>query len=154
MLSLDWGFFKTSASVLNPLAGDHPYLMSPQGFYHNFANTVTEAEAFEAYTTYAVPESRNVLRDSMGKAGHVDLARPHPPLLFLGGDRDHIIPDKLNRRNAEAYTDGDSISDFQDFAGRGHFICNEPGWQSVASLVEGWLAANVLGDAPIGFRLR
>ena len=154
MLSLDWSFFRNSATILNPLMGDKPYLMTPEVFHQNFCNTLPADEAKEAYETYVTHESRNVLRDSMGRLGHVDLERPHPPLLFLAGERDHMIPDQLDRKNADAYTHRESIADFQDFSGRDHFICNEPGWQAPASFVEGWLAANVAGEAPIGFALR
>jgi pimeloyl-ACP methyl ester carboxylesterase len=154
MLSLDWSSFKNSAAILNPLMGDQPYRMTPAEFHENFCNTLTLEEAQTAYHEYVVHESRNVMRDSMGRLGHIDLDRPHPPLLFVAGDRDQIIPDKLNRRNAEAYTHSESISDFQDFAGRSHFIHQEPGWQAVASFLEGWLAANIAGEAPIGFTLR
>jgi pimeloyl-ACP methyl ester carboxylesterase len=154
MLSLDWSFFKTNAAILNPLAGDHPYVMTPEVFQQSYTDALTDEEALAAFEQYAVPESRNVLRDSMGHWGHVDVTRPHAPLLFVGGDRDHIIPDTLTRRNAEAYTHAGSISDFQDFSGRGHFICHEPGWQTVAAFIESWLTANVEGRAPIGFTLR
>lgn len=154
MLSLDWGFFRNSAAIMNPLMGDKPFVMTVEGFHHNFCNTLTAQEAQEAYDAYVVPESRNVLRDSMGRVAHLDLDRPHVPLLFLAGEQDNIIPDELNRKNAEAYTHRESISDFQDFASRGHFICNEPGWQAPASFIEGWLEANVAGHDPIGFALR
>lgn len=154
MLSLDWGFFRNSVAIMNPLMGHKPFIMSVEMFHHNFCNTLTGDEARAAFDDFVVHESRKVLRDGMGHAGHLELNRPHAPLLFIAGERDVMIPDQLNRKNAEAYTDSGSISDFQDFAGRDHFICNEPGWQGPASFIEGWLEANVAGRAPIGFTLR
>ena len=143
MLTFDWSFFKNSASIVNPLKGDQPYLMTEEGFRENFANAMTETEAKKAYDDYAVHESRNVMRDAMGAAGKIDLGRPHFPLLFIGGDRDNIIPDKLNHKNAEAYTDGSGISDFKEFAGRGHFICGQPDWEDVADYISEWLSLRV-----------
>lgn len=154
MLSLDWGFFRNSVAIMNPLMGDKPFLMTAEAFHQNFCNTLAAEEAREAYDAYVVHESRNVLRDSMGRIGYLDVHQPHVPLLFIAGEEDNIIPDQLNRKNAEAYTDPGSISDFQDFASRDHFICNEAGWQAPASFIEGWIEANVAGHAPIGFALR
>jgi pimeloyl-ACP methyl ester carboxylesterase len=91
-----------------------------------------------------VHESRNVLRDAMGKSGHSHLNQLHAPLLFIAGANDRIIPDKLNYENAEGYTDRASISDFNEFSGRGHFICGQPGWQDIAAYTATWLAdANI-----------
>lgn len=145
MVSLDWGFFRNSLKITNPLKGSQPFPLTPEGFQQNFANTLSSTQSLHHYERYAVPESRNVLRDAMGQAGHLDLAAPHVPLLFIGGDRDQIIPDKLNRRNAEAYTDRDSVAAFKEFPGRGHFICGEPGWEEVAGYVADWLQQHGLG---------
>jgi pimeloyl-ACP methyl ester carboxylesterase len=147
MLTLDWGFFKNSASIVNPLKGDQPYLMTEENFLQNFANAMTKAEAKQAYNDYAVHESRNVMRDAMGDAGKIDLSRPHFPLLFIAGDRDKIIPDKLNHKNAEAYTDSSSIADFKEFTGRGHFICGQHDWEDVADYISEWLSLRVSDHA-------
>jgi pimeloyl-ACP methyl ester carboxylesterase len=82
MLSVDWGFFRNSTQIANPLKGDKPFEMTEEGFHQNFGNMMSEAESAAAYQRYAVHESRNVLRDAMGKAGHIDLDQPHVPLLF------------------------------------------------------------------------
>jgi pimeloyl-ACP methyl ester carboxylesterase len=143
MLTVDWSFFKNSASIMNPLKGDDPYMMTEEAFRENFANALTESEAQEAYREYAVHESRNVMRDSMGDEGKIDLERPHFPLLFIAGDQDKIIPDKLNRKNADAYTDPSSVTDFKEFSGRGHFICGQPDWEDVADYISEWLSLRV-----------
>lgn len=139
MLSFDWSFFKNAAQIANPIKGDSPFEMTEEGFYANFCNTMTKEENARAYHRYAVHESRNVLRDAMGKAGRIDLDRPHAPLLFIAAENDAIIPDKLNRKNAEAYKDKNSRSDFREFAGRGHFICGQAGWEEIAEYAATWL---------------
>lgn len=144
MLSADWGFLKNSAKIANPLKGDDPFEMTEEGFYGAFCNTMTKDENAAAYHRYAVHESRNVLRDAMGKAGHIDLDRPHAPLLFIAAEKDQIIPDKLNRKNADHYTDKGSVTDFKEFANRGHFICGQSGWEDVASYVADWLERNAV----------
>ncbi|HXT00901.1 MAG TPA: alpha/beta hydrolase [Elusimicrobiota bacterium] len=141
MLALDWDFLKSRALIANPLRGDKPYLITEREFGERFCNTMTREQTRAAYLTYAVHESRNVLRGSLGAAGRVDLRREHAPLLFIAGGRDRFIPEKLDKKNAEAYAPEAGVVDFKEFPGSGHFICGEPRWEEVASYVEGWLAA-------------
>ncbi len=154
MLSLDWHILRAGAAMVNPLAGDPVYLPSPAFFREAFANRLTDAEADALYREHVVPESRNILRDALGRSGQLDLTRPHAPMLFVGGTRDHVVPEKLNKRLVDAYSDPESVTDFHEFDGRGHLICHEPGWQTVAAFVESWLTARVAGQAPIGFMIR
>lgn len=143
MLSFDWGFFKNSAMITNPIKGDQPFMMDEKGFHDSFCNTMTMEESNQAFNKSATHDSRNVLRDCMGSAGHVDLDLPHYPLLFIGGEKDQIIPPELNEKNAKAYTDKESITAFKEFPGRGHFICGQPGWEEVAAYTYEWVQANV-----------
>lgn len=143
MLAFDWGFFKNSTLITNPFKGDQPFFMDEKSFHESFANTMTEEGANAAYHAFATHDSRNVLRDCMGSAGHIDLDLPHFPLLFIGGSEDQIIPAELNEKNAKAYTDDKSITTFREFAHRGHFICGEPGWEEVATYAYQWIHANI-----------
>jgi pimeloyl-ACP methyl ester carboxylesterase len=141
MITLDWDFLRGSAAIANPLRGDTPYMMTEREFRDRFCNTMTAEQTRAAYLKYAVHESRNVLRGSLGPAGRVDLRREHAPLLFVAGDQDRVIPEKLDKKNAEAYAPEAGVVDFKEFPGRGHFILGEPGWEEVASYVDGWLSA-------------
>lgn len=85
MLSFDWGFFRNSISIVNPFMGDEPFIMTPEGFYQNFCNTMTQAAARIAYEQTATRDSRNVLRDCMRSDGELDLELTGKPLLFIGG---------------------------------------------------------------------
>lgn len=143
MLSFDWGFFKNSAMITNPFKGDQPFMMDEKGFHDSFANTMSMEESNAAFEEFATHDSRNVLRDCMGSAGRVDLELPHMPLLFIGGEKDEIIPPELNEKNAKAYEDKNSTTAFKEFPGRGHYICGEPGWEEVAAYANNWLQENV-----------
>jgi pimeloyl-ACP methyl ester carboxylesterase len=136
MLDFDWGFLKNSAIIANPLKGDEPILMDAKTFHGAFANTLSEEQAGIEFERTATHDSRNVLRDCMGKDGHVDLDAAHGPLLLIGGEKDEIIPAYLSQKNAEAY---DDPATFKQFQGRSHYICNEPGWEEVAGFVADWL---------------
>lgn len=141
ILTLDWGFLKSSAAIANPLRGDTPYILTEREFRERFCNTMTPERTRAAYMKYAVHESRNVLRGSLGAAGRVDLAREHAPLLFIAGDQDRVVPEKLEQKVAAAYAPEAGVVDFKEFPGRDHFICGEEGWEEVASYVDGWLTA-------------
>lgn len=142
MLAFDWSFFKNSAAIANPIAGNAPFEMTAKGFHATFANTMSEDESNEAYERTATHDSRNMLRDCMTGAGKVDLEAPHPPLLFIAGEKDQIIPPELNEKNAKAYKDTGSVVGYKEFANRGHFICGQPGWEEVAGFARQWLSAS------------
>jgi pimeloyl-ACP methyl ester carboxylesterase len=141
MLDLDWGMIKNAAIIANPLKGDEPVLMDAKTFHGAFANSLSAEQAAAAFERTATHDSRNVFRDCMGEDGKVDLAKPHGPLLLIGGEKDEIIPADLCRKNAQAY---DDPAGFREFKGRSHYICGEPGWQEVAETVAGWLDAETV----------
>jgi pimeloyl-ACP methyl ester carboxylesterase len=142
MLALDWGFMKNSALITNPFKGNEPFYMDLESFQSSFCNTMPPEETQIAHNETATHDSRNVLRDCMGEAGELDLDLPHVPLLFIGGEADEIIPYDLNQKNADAYTDEISITDFKAFPNRGHFICGQTGWEEVADYIGNWLQAH------------
>jgi len=139
MLSLDWGFFKNSALITNPLKGDDPFPMDADGFHGSFANTLPRAESDKAFQQYAVNDSRNVLRDCMGDTGKIDLEKPHAPMLFISAEKDEIIPAGLCEKNSKAYEDKGSQVSYREFPNRSHFICGEPAWEEVANHIAGWI---------------
>ncbi|AMR33832.1 hypothetical protein A0256_21520 [Mucilaginibacter sp. PAMC 26640] len=139
MLAVDWGFMKNSTLILNPLKGDEPFFMDLESFHGSFCNTMTMDATKLAYDETATHDSRNVLRDCLGEAGQIDTDLPHAPLLFIGGEKDEIIPASLNKRNSEAFSDEISISEYREFENRGHWICGQEGWEDVAGFIESWL---------------
>jgi pimeloyl-ACP methyl ester carboxylesterase len=139
MLSLDWGFFRNSLSITNPLRGDALYPMDADAFHRNFGNTMSRADSDAAHRAYAMCESRNVLRDCMGETGEIDLERTHVPLLFIAAEQDEIIPADLCEKNARAYTERSSRVDYSVFPKTGHYICGQRGWEKVAARIHAWL---------------
>ncbi|MDR5777612.1 MULTISPECIES: alpha/beta hydrolase [unclassified Caballeronia] len=142
MVDLDWGFIKNSTVIANPLKGNEPILMDAKTFHGSFANTLTEEQAAREFETTATHDSRNVLRGCMGPDGKVDVDAAHGPLLLIGGEEDQIVPAHLTEKNFKAYADRNSVTEFQSFQGRSHYICNEPGWQEVADVVLSFIERN------------
>jgi pimeloyl-ACP methyl ester carboxylesterase len=134
-------FLRANFPHVNPLAGNKPVLMTPERFHYAFCNTLTRAASDDAFDRLVVPESRNVPRSTLGRSARIDFAAPHAPLLFLTGDRDHLTPVAMVRRNAHKYTAGPGQVECREFAGRSHYICGEEGWEEVADAALAWLAA-------------
>lgn len=101
---------------------------------------MSKQDADREFDKIAVPESRTIARDTLLKPiAKVDHQKPHNPLLFIGGDNDHIFPSSFTKRIAGAYKHKGSVVDFKSFAGRSHYICGEEGWQEVADYVIDWI---------------
>jgi len=131
---------KTMFPVITPFAGSSPYVATKKWFNFAFCTTLTRDESDKVYDEICVPESRKISRQTLYKAfAKINFKKPHSPLLFIGGGKDNIIPAKLSKKNAEAYKDKGSISDFKEFKGRCHYTCGQEGWQEVADYILNWL---------------
>lgn len=65
---------------------------------------------------------------------NIDFKKPHQPLLFIGGGRDHIFPESLTDKIAKKYTDQNSRVDLKIFK-KNHFIHGEKGSQEIADYI-------------------
>ena len=92
-------------------------------------------EARIEYNKFVVPESRNNPRRSRKKTEKIDFQKPHKPLLIIAGEKDHVIPSSLNRKNYNAYKNQQSKIDFKEFSGRTHYICGQENWEDVATYI-------------------
>lgn len=116
------------------------FMGSKDWYHYAFFNNMSRAESDREYEKIAVPESRTIARDTLLKSfAKVDFAKPHNPLLFIGGERDNIFHASFTQRIAGAYKHRGSVTDFKSFPGRSHYIAGEKGWQEVADYVLGWL---------------
>lgn len=134
-----WSFFKANLPVVNPFAGDQPFQFSLEQFQYAFCNTMSLDETRQVYESLVVPESRNVARAVAGPEARIDFAKAHPPILLIGGEKDHIVPWRLNHKNYKAYLHPSSQRTFKLFPGRSHYICGQTDWQEIAEFVYQWL---------------
>ncbi len=140
VLSLKWSSFRGTWPAPNPFAGSRPYYMSFKHYQYAFANDQTLAEQRAGYDLDIVPESRRLARGGLSSAAKVDFKRSHAPLLFIAGEKDHLMPASLNRTNYEQYrSKSSSLVEFKEFAGRGHYsIIGGAGWEEVADYALAW----------------
>jgi pimeloyl-ACP methyl ester carboxylesterase len=130
-------FLRANFPHINPFAGNRPIEMTAQRFHFTFGNTGSRAASDAAFERYVVPESRNVPRSLLTRQAHIDFSRAErPPLHFLAGDSDHLVPLSLVRRNARRYAAEVGVT---AFANRSHFLCNADGWEEVADAAFSWL---------------
>jgi pimeloyl-ACP methyl ester carboxylesterase len=139
VITTEWSFWKSNFPVINYLKGNAVFYPGKEWFHYAFCNTLTREESDKNFDEFVVPESRNIPRGTLKGFAKIDFKKPHSPLLFIAGGKDHIIPASLNIKNYNAYKHTGSVREFKLFNGRGHFTCGEPGWQEVAEYVDGWL---------------
>lgn len=124
-----FGFFSTKS-----------YFMGSRKWYDNcFFNTLPVEERAKAFDSVAVPESYKVSRQLVLKSfSNIDFKKPHAPVLFIGGGKDHIFPQSLTKTIAGKYKDKGSRVDVKIYEHKSHFICGEPGWETVADHIIDW----------------
>ena len=104
---------------------------------------MTLVEQQDTYERYVVPESRRVPAEAL--IAKIDFNKPRPPLLFIAGGADHLIPASLNRTDYVRYKNSLSVTDYKEFPGRVHFTIGQRGWEEVADYVISWLKSqNIL----------
>lgn len=136
----EWSFYKSNVPIINPLAGETPVVMDNNTFNYVFTNTMPKNESEIIMNEYSVPESRNVARTITGEDGYIDVTKPHKPILFIAGEKDHILPPAINKLNSELYTDKTSVVSFKEFNNKTHYIIGQDGWENVARYAEKWIS--------------
>lgn len=142
IFSFKWSFLKANLPTINPFKGNSVCMPSVKWFHYAFCNTMTMEHTKTEFDKFVVPEGRNIPRSSTKKDGKINFKKPHAPLLFIAGEKDHIIPSSLNKKNFNAYTDTNSKKDFKEFSGRTHYICGQQNWDEVAEYINIWIDKN------------
>ena len=130
----------------SPANRHKPVGFTPEGFHYAFANTLSRADSEAVYERYHIPAPGSWVWAyglvANFKPGHQETWVNYkndgrPPLLFIAGGEDHIMPPSVNRSNARHY-ESDAITELEEFPGRSHWTCGEPGWEAVADYALEW----------------
>lgn len=148
VLGTQWSFARSLWPIFNPLVpASRPYYMTFKQFQYAFGNDLTAAEQRAGYDRDIVPESRRLCRGGLSRAARVDFTRRRGPLLFIAGERDHIMPAALNRKNFRRYRKSPSTTEFKEFPGRAHYsILAGRGWEEVADYALEWATTKASKD--------
>jgi pimeloyl-ACP methyl ester carboxylesterase len=124
---------------------DGSVMLTRRQFRYAFGNAVSREESDELYRRCAIPGPGRPIFDltAAKKDPHspteVDLSdRVRGPLLILGGERDHTIPEVVARQAAELYQPGTN-TEYRRIPGRGHSLVFDSGWREVADVVLDWV---------------
>ncbi|RYG11744.1 MAG: hypothetical protein EOO07_20120 [Chitinophagaceae bacterium] len=113
--------------------------MSFKHWQYTFTNGMSLAEQQDSYHKSVIPESRNLMRDGLRSISKIDFRKAHVPLLFVSGEKDHIMPASLNYSNYKAYKNNNSITAYKEFNGRNHYAMNQTTWKEDATYILQWL---------------
>ncbi len=138
LITAKWSFLKSNWPHITPfISKEKPIAMTFERFQYTFVNSMPLADQKLAYEKYVVPESRQVPLEAL--SARIDFSKPHPPLLFISGGADHIVPAALNKANFNRYKRSASKIDYKEFPGRVHFTIGQQGWENVANYILAWL---------------
>ncbi|GAB4079951.1 alpha/beta hydrolase [Modestobacter muralis] len=145
-----WTAFK------NPANRHRAVPLTEEQWHYAFTNTFDPDESRRLYERYAIPASGSILWSSVlanimpgPQDAHVDYRNDaRPPLLFVSGSEDHIMPPSVQRSNAAHYK-GDTITEVREEPGYPHLLPAAPGWERIADEVLDWALAHAAGPQPV-----
>lgn len=133
-------------ALKNPATRHRAVAFTPEEFHYAFTNTLSAEDSRAAWERYAIAAPGYWIWEyglfANFKPGHqdtwVDYSADRAPLLFIGGEKDHIMPPAVNRSNAKHYAKSPALTEYHEFAGRDHWTCAAPGWEAVADTALDW----------------
>ena len=137
-------------ALKNPANYHRAVGFTPEEFHYAFANTLSREDSDAVWQEFAIPAPGNwvwayglIANFKPGQQETwVDYDADRAPLLFIGGEKDHIMPPSVNRSNAKHYAKSPAVTEYHEFPGRSHWICAEPGWEEVADHALEWALAH------------
>ncbi|KGO94425.1 alpha/beta hydrolase [Flavobacterium subsaxonicum] len=140
VFTFKWSFYKSAMGPLGLFTSvKQTYLMPFKQWQYAFTNNMPLQDQKNAYESYAVPESKLLIRDGLSDAAKIDFKKQHAPLLFIAGSTDHIMPASLNFSNYKKYKNKESVIDYMEFEGSNHFVLGQPTWKNEANFIACWL---------------
>jgi pimeloyl-ACP methyl ester carboxylesterase len=148
VLPLPVSALKSSRPVLgNPANRNRAVPLTYEQFRYAFANAVSEDEAKELYTTFAVPGSgiplfqaatANLNPWTQAKVNSRSADRG--PLLIISGEKDHTVPWAIANASFKKQKRNSAVTEIVEMAGRGHSLTIDSGWGEVADTALAFVA--------------
>ena len=128
-----------SAVIANPANYTRAVPLTFEQFRFGFANAVSESEARELYTTFAVPGSGVPLFQAATAnlnpwtEAKVDTKNPaRGPLLIISGEKDHTAPWAIANASYKRQKRNTAVTEITEIPNRGHSLIIDSGWKEVA----------------------
>jgi non-heme chloroperoxidase len=140
VLPLPVSALKSASPVLgNPANRNRAVPLTYEQFRFAFANAVTEEEAKQLYTEFAVPASGLPLFQAATAnlnpwtEAKVNSRNPdRGPLLIIDGEKDHTVPPAIAKASFKKQKRNEGVTEYVEIAGRGHALTIDGGWREVA----------------------
>jgi|SRR5271170_9028 len=147
VLPLPISALKSARPVLgNPANRNRAVPLTYEQFRFGFANAVTEDEAKELYTTFAVPASGLPLFQAatanLNPWTEVKVDTKNSdrgPLLIISGEKDHTVPWAIANASFKKEKRNDGVTEIVEISDRGHAITIDSGWREVADTALGFV---------------
>jgi non-heme chloroperoxidase len=142
VLPLPISSLKSARPVLgNPANRNRAVPLTYEQFRFGFANAVSEDEAKDLYTTFAVPASGLPLFQAATAnlnpwtEAKVDSKNPdRGPLLILDGEKDNTVPWAVANASFKKQKRNKGVTEIVKVPNRGHALTIDSGWREVADL--------------------
>jgi pimeloyl-ACP methyl ester carboxylesterase len=139
VLPLPVSALKSASPVLgNPANRNRAVPLTYEQFRYAFANAVSEDEAKDLYTTYAVPAAGIPLFQAATAnlnpwtEAKVNSKNPERgPLLIISGEQDHTVPWAIANASYKKQKRNESVTEIVEIGGRGHALTIDSGWREV-----------------------
>ena len=135
----------------NPANRHKAVSLTAEQFRYAFGNAISEEESDALYNAWTIPAPGRPLFEAA--AANFSLHSPakvnthladRGPLLLIAGGQDHTVPEVITTATAKQYKDSPAVTDFMEFASRGHSLTVDSRWREVADACLTWLDKNGL----------
>jgi non-heme chloroperoxidase len=135
-----------SVALRNPANRNRAVALTAPEFRYGFGNELSGRESEELYQRWAIPTPGRPLFEAAfanfvpNSPAKVDTRKEkRGPLLVTAAQKDHTVPPAISHATVKLYRHSSAVTDFQQFAGRGHSLTIDNGWREVADAVLAWL---------------
>jgi pimeloyl-ACP methyl ester carboxylesterase len=140
VLPLPISALRSAMPVLsNPANRNRGVPLTYEQFRFGFANAVSEDEAKELYSTFAVPASGAPLFQAATAnfnpwtEAKVDTKNPdRGPMLIISGEKDNTVPWAIANASFKKQSRNQAVTEIEKIPGRGHALVIDSGWRQVA----------------------
>jgi non-heme chloroperoxidase len=140
VLPLPISALKSARPVLgNPANRNRAVPLTYEQFRFGFANAVSEDEAKELYSTFAVPASGvpifQAATANLNPWTEAKVNSKNPdrgPLLITSGEKDHTVPWAISNAAYKKQARNESVTEITEIPNRGHALTIDSGWREVA----------------------
>ena len=154
VLPLPLSALKASWPVLgNPGNRNRAVPLTLEQFRYAFANAVSEDEAQQLFTTFAVPapgaplfQAATANLNPWTEAQVDTLNQERGPLLIVSGQKDHTVPWAIANASYRQQQANPGHTEIVEMAGRGHSLVIDSGWREVADTALAFVRRFAMAD--------